>query len=209
MADYAGARSAYDKVGATQFTRPAARANFQKALVCFLGVASRNKAASQYWRRSWSRRVARTILMRNLRLDSAGRSCATDLVSKLEQLRALEVSVQKPLPRASESRTATSPWLRCCARKPASQPPRGRRKLPRKPSPNLETQRGYHPVTSLSRTTTNRREVTRLLAQGDFAQHAADELAGDPHSPLVLQQLVLAQEKLGNNVAAESTRGSV
>ena len=44
-----------------------------------------------------------------------------------------------------------------------------------------------------------------LFAQGDFAA-AADELASDPHSPLALQQLALAQEKLGNTAAAETVR---
>jgi hypothetical protein len=44
-----------------------------------------------------------------------------------------------------------------------------------------------------------------LFAQGDLA-NAADELASDPHSPLALQQLAIAQEKLGNASAAESTR---
>ena len=44
-----------------------------------------------------------------------------------------------------------------------------------------------------------------MFAQGDFA-NAADELATDPHSPLALQQLAIAQEKLGNASAAESIR---
>ena len=44
-----------------------------------------------------------------------------------------------------------------------------------------------------------------LFAQGDFAD-AADELATDPHSPLALQQLALAQDKLGNTAAALATR---
>jgi hypothetical protein len=44
-----------------------------------------------------------------------------------------------------------------------------------------------------------------LFAEGDFA-NAADELATDPHSPLAIQQLALAQEKLGSTAAAESTR---
>ena len=44
-----------------------------------------------------------------------------------------------------------------------------------------------------------------LFAQGDFAS-AVDELATDPHSPLALEQLALAEEKLGNPAAAESVR---
>jgi len=41
-------------------------------------------------------------------------------------------------------------------------------------------------------------------AQNDF-QNAAEGLAADPHSPLALQQLAVAQGKLGNAAAAEVT----
>ena len=44
-----------------------------------------------------------------------------------------------------------------------------------------------------------------LAAKGDFAG-AVDELAADPRSLLVLEQLASAQEKLGNASAAEATR---
>jgi tetratricopeptide (TPR) repeat protein len=44
-----------------------------------------------------------------------------------------------------------------------------------------------------------------LLAKGDLA-NAAEELAGNPRSPLALQQLALVQEKLGNGTAAEAVR---
>ena len=44
-----------------------------------------------------------------------------------------------------------------------------------------------------------------LFMQGDLA-NAADELATDAHNPLVLRQLILAQEKLGNARAAEASR---
>jgi ATP/maltotriose-dependent transcriptional regulator MalT len=44
-----------------------------------------------------------------------------------------------------------------------------------------------------------------LLAKGDLA-NAAEELAGNPRSPLALQQLALVQEKLGNGAAAEAIR---
>jgi tetratricopeptide (TPR) repeat protein len=44
-----------------------------------------------------------------------------------------------------------------------------------------------------------------LFAQGDMA-NAADELATDTHNPLVLRQLILAQEKLGNLRGAEASR---
>jgi tetratricopeptide (TPR) repeat protein len=44
-----------------------------------------------------------------------------------------------------------------------------------------------------------------LARQGDLSA-AADELSTDPHSPLVLQQLALVQDNLGNTAAAEATR---
>jgi hypothetical protein len=44
----------------------------------------------------------------------------------------------------------------------------------------------------------------RSLAQKDF-QNASEGLAADPHSPLALQQLAVAQHKLGNLEAMEAT----
>jgi lipopolysaccharide biosynthesis regulator YciM len=44
-----------------------------------------------------------------------------------------------------------------------------------------------------------------LLQKGDLAA-AANALAAEPHSPLVLEQLALAQEKLGNTSAAQASR---
>ena len=44
-----------------------------------------------------------------------------------------------------------------------------------------------------------------LFAQGDFA-NAAEQLASDPHSPLSLHHLAVAQEKIGDNEGAQSTR---
>lgn len=44
-----------------------------------------------------------------------------------------------------------------------------------------------------------------LFARGDMS-HAADELATDVHDPLVLRQLMVAQEKLGNSSAAGAAR---
>jgi len=44
-----------------------------------------------------------------------------------------------------------------------------------------------------------------LFSQGDFG-NAADELAADSRSPLALRQLAIAQDKLGNAAAAQSTR---
>jgi hypothetical protein len=43
----------------------------------------------------------------------------------------------------------------------------------------------------------------QLFAKGDFA-NASEGLAGDPHSPLAVRQLALAQERVGNNAGAEA-----
>lgn len=45
-----------------------------------------------------------------------------------------------------------------------------------------------------------------VLVSQNHLQEAADKLAADPHSPLVLQQLAVTQEKLGNAAAAQTTR---
>jgi hypothetical protein len=44
-----------------------------------------------------------------------------------------------------------------------------------------------------------------LAAQGDFA-NAVDELAADPRSPIALDQLAAAQQKIGNTAAAQATQ---
>ena len=44
-----------------------------------------------------------------------------------------------------------------------------------------------------------------LFSQGDFAGAAA-RLAADPRSPLALQLLAAAQEKIGNTIAAQDAR---
>jgi tetratricopeptide (TPR) repeat protein len=44
-----------------------------------------------------------------------------------------------------------------------------------------------------------------LLAQGDAA-NAADQLAGDPHSPLAIQSLAVAEDKAGNTAVADAAR---
>jgi tetratricopeptide (TPR) repeat protein len=44
-----------------------------------------------------------------------------------------------------------------------------------------------------------------LIAEGDLA-NAADELAADPQNPLVVRQLAITQQKLGNTAEAEAMR---
>lgn len=44
-----------------------------------------------------------------------------------------------------------------------------------------------------------------LIAEGDLS-NAVDELSADPQNPLVVRQLMIAQEKLGNSAAADALR---
>ncbi len=202
MGDYTGARSAYDKV-ATSATnsRDRLHVQFQKALVSFwegqpdqgrktldslLELARRQKEAAAQFEIGFGRA-----------------QLAANPASELEQLRSLEASIQKPVPGWSEPErnVALASVLREETRIAAliAQPDIAQQaivKLERCSAitrdliveNNYESARGY-----------------ALFAQGDFAS-AADELATDPHSPLALRQLALAQEKLGNTSAAESTR---
>ena len=79
----------------------------------------------------------------------------------------------------------------------------GRRKRPTGRSINWKSSPRKRAIRS-SRTSTNPHGFA-LFAQGDLA-NAADELATDAHNPLVLRQLILAQEKLGNSSGAEASR---
>lgn len=200
MGDYAGARSAYDKVGATT-SRDRLHVQFQKALVSFW------EGQPEQGRKSLDVLVeqARREKEPNAQFEIGfGRAqLSANPVSELEGLRALEVSVQKPVPGMSEPdrNISLASVLREEARIAAAI---GQAEVVQEAISKLER------CAAITRDliVENNYESARgyaLLAQGDFA-NAADELATDPHSPLVLQQLALAQEKLGNNAAAESMR---
>jgi len=200
MGDYAGARSAYDKVGATT-SRDRLHVQFQKALVSFW------EGQPEQGRKSLDVLVeqARREKEPNAQFEIGfGRAqLSANPVSELEGLRALEVSVQKPVPGMSEPdrNISLASVLREEARIAAAI---GQAEVVQEAISKLER------CAAITRDliVENNYESARgyaLLAQGDFA-NAADELAADPHSPLVLQQLALAQEKLGNNAAAESMR---
>jgi predicted Zn-dependent protease len=130
-------------------------------------------------------------------------SLAPNVASEIEQLRIVEGSVQKPVAGMSEPdrHLSWSSVLREEARVAAG---------------NGQTAVAQEAISKLERfasesrdlVVSNSYEIARgylLLAQGDFAS-AADELASDPRSPLALQYLAQAQEKLGNAAAAQAAR---
>ena len=193
MGNYAQARAEYDKVRpmATN-SRDRLHAEYQKALVNFwegqpepgrqaldalLGEARRQKDS-----------YAQFEIGYGLALLSP------NATSELTQLGALETLLQRTVSAISEpdriaalasvrkeqARVAALAGLAAAAQEAIS-------KLELSES-NYESAQGY-----LS------------FAKGNFAD-AADQLSSDPHSPLALQQLALAQEKLGDTAAAEATR---
>jgi predicted Zn-dependent protease len=193
MGDYTRARAEYDKVRpmATN-SRDRLHAEYQKALVYFwegqpeqgrkaldalLVDARRQKDSHAQFEISFGRAL--------LSGDPAG---------ELLQLRELEAFLHKPLNAMSEPerKSALASVLREQARVGAlggfvDATQEAIAKLERSGN-NYESSEGYF-----------------AFAKGDFA-NAADELAADPHSPLALQQLALAEDKLGDTAAAESTR---
>lgn len=202
MGDYASARSGYDKVlGSATNSRDRFHVLFQKALVNFWeGQPDQGRKALDSLIEQ-ARRQKDPGALFEVRFGRA--QLTPDPASELEQLRALEASTQKPVPGWSEPdrNTSLASVLREEARIAAligqhDAAQEAIAKLERCAAMtrdlivenNYESARGY-----------------ALIAQGDFA-NAADELATDPHSPLVLQQLALAQDKLGNTAAAETIR---
>jgi tetratricopeptide (TPR) repeat protein len=202
MGDYAGARSAYDKIGASATnSRDRLHVQFQRALISFWEGQPQQGRKSLDVLLEQARRQKDPYAQFEIGFGRA--QLSANSVSELEQLHALEVSVQRPVPGMSEPdrNTFLASALReetriAAATGQAEVAQEAISKLERSAAitrdliveNNYESSRGY-----------------ALFAQGDFA-NAADELATDPHSPLALQQLALAQEKLGNSAAAVSTR---
>jgi tetratricopeptide (TPR) repeat protein len=202
MGDYAGARSAYDKIGASATnSRDRLHVQFQRALISFWEGQPQQGCKSLDALLEQARRQKDPYAQFEIGFGRA--QLSANSVSELEQLRALEVSVQKPVQGMSEPdrNTFLAAVLREEARIAAAT---GQAEVAQEAISKLERSAAI----TRDLIVENNYESSRgyaLFAQGDFA-NAADELATDPHSPLTLQQLALAQEKLGNNAAAESTR---
>jgi predicted Zn-dependent protease len=202
MGNFERARAEYDKANAMATnSRDRLHAQYQKALAYFWeGHPEQGRKALDSLLED-ARRQKEPYAQFEIAFGRA--TLAPDAASELEQLRAVEVSVQKPVVGMSEPdrHLSWSSVLREEARIAAAS---GQIAVAQEAINKLER------FASQSRdlVVSNSYEIARgylLLAQGDFAS-AADELGSDPRSPLALQYLALAQEKLGNAAAAQATR---
>jgi tetratricopeptide (TPR) repeat protein len=202
MGDYARARSEYDKaVPMSTNSRDRLHAQFQKALVYFWeGQPEQGRKALDALLEEARRRKDPYA---QFEIGFGHAALASDVASGLEQLRALEASVEKPVSGMSEPDRHIS-WASVVREEARVAALNGRPGVAQEAIFKLENS------AALTRDliVENNYEAARgylLFAQGDFA-NAVDELAADPHSPLALRQLALTQEKLGNTAAAENVR---
>jgi predicted Zn-dependent protease len=202
MGDYTRARAEYDKAGlmATN-SRDRLHGEFQKALVYFWeGQPEQGRKALDSLLEE-ARRQKDPYAQFEIGFGRAALSA--EVAGELEQLRALEVTVEKPLSGMSEPDRHVF-WASVLREEARVAALSGRASVAQEAIFKLESS------AALTRDliVENNYESARgylLFAQSDFAT-AVDSLAADPHSPLALQQLALAQEKLGNTAAAENVR---
>ena len=202
MGNFDRARAEYDKANAMATnSRDRLHAQYQKALAYFWeGHPEQGRKALDSLLED-ARRQKEPYAQFEI---SFGRAMlAPSAASELELLRAVETSVQKPVAGMSEPdrHLSWSSVLREQARIAAAT---GQTTVAQEAIDRLER------FASQSRdlVVANSYEIARgyvLLAQGDYMS-AADELGSDPRSPLALQYLAQAQEKLGNAAAAQAAR---
>ena len=202
MGNYSRARAEYDKA-VLMATNPRDRqhAEYQKAMVYFWEgkpMEGRN-ALDGLLDKTRKQKEPYSIFDTSL-----GRALLTaDFQSQLEQLRAIEASLQKPISGMSDSDRNLSIALVL-------------REQVRIAAANHLSSTAEETLSKLEKFSTKSRDLTigdsyesargfLLFSQGDLT-NAASELAADPHSPVVLQVLAATQEKLGDAAAAESTR---
>lgn len=201
MGKYDDARSEYDKaVLMSENNRDLLHASYQKALVYFWeGRAEQGRAA-----------------LSNLAADAAQKNepngqfeiafgsamLAADFASELHQLRALEEKLQNTVEGMSGSdRSGALANVLCEQARVASQ--HGLPETAEQAISKLERLAAQ----SANLLVENPYETARgylLLSQGDLA-NAVDELSANRLSPLAVQQLEVAQQKLGNQAAAGET----
>jgi tetratricopeptide (TPR) repeat protein len=193
MGDYTRARAEYDKVlpMATN-SRDRLHAQYQKALVYFWegqpeqgrkelealqGEARKQKDSYEEYETSF----AHALL-------------SGDTSSELNQLRVLEALLQKPVTAMSEPDRIV-----CLASV--------RKEQARAAALGGFPEAAKEAISKLELSESNYESAQGYLsfARGAFPD-AADQLSSDPHSALAVQQLALAQEKLGDTAAAEATR---
>jgi predicted Zn-dependent protease len=200
--DYAGARQQYEKATeASQNPRERFHAECQKRLVYFWeGHADQGRKALLALSEE---AVKQKEAYAQAEIGFARVLLAADADEELTQLESLGALLRGPVPGMSEPDRNIS--LASLWREEA----RVRATLGQaKPAANA--------VQELSALATKTRDPIveniyesghgfELIAEGDLA-NAADELAADPQNPLVLRQLIVTQEKLGNLGAAEAAR---
>jgi tetratricopeptide (TPR) repeat protein len=202
MGDYQRARSEYDK-GSQMATnsRDRLHAEFQKALVYFWeGHPEQGRKALESLLED-ARQKNDPYAQFEIAFGRAALS--GDVTSELDQLRAVEASLDQPLTGMSEPDRHIS-WATTVREEARVAAFNNRPGITQDAISKLERS------ASLTRDliVSNNYESARgylLFSQDDFAG-AVDELAADPHSPVALRQLALAQDKLGNAAAAENTR---
>lgn len=200
MGDFARARTEYDKgLFISNSSRDRLHAQFQRALVYFWeGQPAPGRQALDIVFEQ-ARRQKEPYALYEVGLGRA--MLALEPKSQLEQLRALEASLLRPINGMTEpDRNSALASVLCAHARIAVA--------------SGHPESAQEPITMLERFAKQSHdqvvqsiyEIARgyqLFAKGDFA-NAAQNLAGDPRSPLALQQLALAQEKIGNLAGAES-----
>ena len=202
MGDYKRARAEYDKSSqmATN-SRDLLHAQFQKALVYFWEGHTEQGRSALDALLDEARQKNDPYAQFEIAFGRA--SLSSDPASQLDQLRAVETSLDQPIPGMSEpDRNVSLANVRREEARIAA--------FNGRPSVAQDTISKLERSASLTRDliVANNYDSARgflLFSQGDFSG-AADELGADPHSPVALRQLALAQDKLGNAAAAENTR---
>jgi tetratricopeptide (TPR) repeat protein len=132
-----------------------------------------------------------------------GRALLTaEAASQIEQLRALEVALQRSNGMTESDRNAALASVLCAharfaafsGRPESAQEPIAMLERLAKESHDLVVAHNYDSARGY-----------QLFAKGDFSG-AAERLPGNPGSPMAQQQLSLAHERLGNTAGAESAR---
>jgi tetratricopeptide (TPR) repeat protein len=202
MGDFAGARQEYDRaIKMASNPRDVLYNKSQKALVYFWegNAAEGRRELAALSQLSINEKEPNS----QTEIALARAMLAANFQDELDQLAARETSLDKPLAGMSESDRGV---YRATAL----------RERVRVASLHNLTDLASTDISKLEGLATSSRDLVveniyesargfALFQQGDFAA-AADELAADSRSPLALQQLAIAQEKLGNSIAAQATR---
>jgi tetratricopeptide (TPR) repeat protein len=200
MGDFARARTEYDRaLPIISTSRDRLHAQFQRTLVYFWeGHPDQGRKALDIVYEQ-ARRQKDPYGIYEIGL---GRALLTpEPAGQLEQLRALEVSLERAINGMTESdRNAALAAVLCAHARVAAF--------------SGHPESAHEPIAMLERLAKQSRDLVvqdnyeaargyQFFAKGDFA-NAAQQLAGDPHSPLAVRHFALAQERLGNNAGAES-----